>query len=105
MIAFLKEQSRRAGVHRARFVHWTKKKYGPLVIKRVRRDGQMGTSLPCIVCRKVLDRLHMPWVAHIDTQWVKSTDQNVPKSKPTHKQKTLWEKKRVFHMSKGSAHV
>lgn len=95
MIALLKEHSRKAGVPRARFSHWMKRKFGTLVIQRVRKDGQPGTSLPCVMCRKVLDRLKIPWMAHIDEVWVKSTDVCVPVSKPTNKQRGVWAKHKL----------
>jgi hypothetical protein len=90
----LREESRKAGVPKAKFSHWTKRKYGTLVIKRVRKDGQPGTSLPCVVCRKVLDRLKLSWMAHIDEKWIRSTDPCVPVSKPTNKQRGVWEKQK-----------
>jgi len=103
MIALLKEYSRRAGVPKARFSHWTKRKYGTLIIQRVRKDGQPGTSMPCVVCRKVLDRMRIPWTAHVNATWIRSTDENVPKSKPTNKQKNLWAK--ADGRLQGPAHV
>jgi hypothetical protein len=93
MVAFMREQSRREGVPRARFIHWTQRKFGPLVIQRVRKDGQPGTSLPCVVCRKTLDRMRMPWRAHIDAEWV--THENAPPSKPTTKQRNKWDKRKA----------
>lgn len=92
MISLLMEYSRRAGVPKARFSHWTKRKYGTLIIQRVRKDGQPGTSMPCVVCRKVLDRTRIQWTAHVNATWVRSTDDDVPVSKPTNKQKSLWAK-------------
>jgi hypothetical protein len=89
MLALLRELSRRRGNAPAQFTAWVHRKFGELVITRTRRDGQPGTSLPCVMCRKVLDRLHIPWRAHIDRIWVSSTDENVPPSKPTQKQKML----------------
>ena len=87
MLSRLKELSRREGNSPAQFSTWTYRKYGELVVTRLRRDGQPGTSLPCVLCRKVLDRTQIPWRAHIDHQWVSSRDPVVPPSKPTQKQK------------------
>ena len=88
MISLLREWSRREGVQRARFTHWTKRKYGDMIIQRVRKDGKPGTSLPCIACRRVLDRLRLSWKAHIDDTWVSQDD--APPSKPTTKQRMVY---------------
>jgi hypothetical protein len=79
-------------VQPARFVHWTYRKYGTFIIQRVRKDGHPGTSLPCVICRKTLDKIRIPWMAHIEDVWVKSTDAHVPPSKPTNKQKNIFSK-------------
>lgn len=60
-----------------------------MVIRRERVDGQMGISLPCIVCRKQLDRLKIPWRAHIHDTWISSRDTDIPPSKLTHRQKII----------------
>jgi hypothetical protein len=80
-------QARRQGVHPPCLAHWIHRKYGDLVVSRVRRDGGIGTSLPCVICRKILDKNSIQWRAHIGPVWVRSTDPDVPKSKPTNKQK------------------
>lgn len=87
LIARLQQQAKREGVQPARFAHWAYRKFGVLKIERVRKDGLPGTSLPCVICRKVLDKLRLPWTAHVKTHWVRSTDPDVPKSKPTTKQR------------------
>ena len=89
MISRLREISRRQGNSPAQFSTWTYRKYGELVVTRLRRDGQPGTSLPCVLCRKVLDRVQIPWRAHIDYQWVSSRDPDLPPPKLTQKQKML----------------
>jgi hypothetical protein len=73
----------------ARFVSWTYRKFGPIVVQRVRKDGLPGISLPCVICRKTLDRLRMPWMAHVNERWYHSTDADLPQSKPTNKQRSL----------------
>jgi len=88
VLARLQQQAKREGVRPACFVHWTYRKFGPLVIERVRKDGQPGCSMPCVVCRKALDKIRMPWMAHVDYKWYSSTDPDVPKSKPTNKQRS-----------------
>jgi hypothetical protein len=34
----------------------------------------------------------MPWMAHVDYKWYNSTDDDVPESKPTNKQRTYFRK-------------
>jgi hypothetical protein len=88
MIYDLKRESFRCGVPNHKFPQWVHRKYGRLVIWRVLHDGSMGLSYPCVVCRKVLDRNSIEWIAHLGTTWYSSKDLNLPKSKPTQKQKT-----------------
>ena len=91
LLAKLHHLARREGVRPARFVHWAYRKFGPLVIERMRKDGLPGISLPCVICRKALDRIRLPWIAHVESRWYNSTDPDVPDSKPTNKQRThLW---------------
>jgi len=80
-------EARRQGVHPSCLAHWIHRKFGDFVIKRVRKDDGQGISLPCVICRKILDKKLIQWRAHIEHHWVKSTDEFVPKSKPTNKQK------------------
>lgn len=61
-----------------------------LTVKRVLGDGNMGISLPCVMCRKALDRLCIQWRAHIGSTWFKSTDPDVPISRPTNRQGREW---------------
>ena len=95
MINKLMELSKRKGNSPAQFTTWTYRKFGEMTIRRDRGDGLMGISLPCIMCRKKLDRLKIPWRAHIYNQWVSSRDENVPNSKPTNKQKSILKIKRT----------
>lgn len=87
MIRSLMLQASRRGVGAANFPSWIHRKYGDFVVTRVRTDGGHGTSLPCVICRKALDRLSIQWRAHVGAQWFRSTDQNVPPSRPTSKQR------------------
>lgn len=89
MLSRLRELSRRQGNSPSQFVSWTHRKFGEMRIERTRADGIMGTSLPCVICRKALDRIGFPWCAHINDQWVSSRDEHVPASKPTQKQR-MW---------------
>ena len=88
-------EASRQGVHSSCFSRWIHRKYGDFIVRRDLHGGGLGTSLPCVVCRKVLDRMSIQWRAHIGNQWVRSTDPDVPKSKPTHKQSQEWKFSRV----------
>jgi hypothetical protein len=87
MLRDLTQEARSKGVHRACLAHWIHRKYGDIVVMRVLHDGSLGTSLPCVICRKTLERNWVQWRAHIGTLWVRSTDEVVPLSRPTQKQK------------------
>ena len=86
LIRALTLEAGRQGVHPSCLAHWIHRKYGDFIVRRDRGDGTMGTSIPCVVCRKALDRLSIQWRAHIGQKWVRSTDPHVPKSRPTNKQ-------------------
>jgi len=68
---------------------WIHRKYGDVKIERMRGTGELGTSIPCVLCRKTLDRWSIQWRAHIGNHWYKSTDEDIPDSKPTHRQRQL----------------
>lgn len=87
LIRSLQLQASRQGVGPARFSAWIHRKYGDFIVTRVRVDGGHGTSLPCVICRKALERYSIQWRAHIGSQWVKSTDPDVPPSRSTTKQR------------------
>ena len=76
----------RQGVPLSKLPHWIHRKYGDFVIQRTLFSGSLGTSIPCVICRKALDRMSIQWRAHIGDEWFKSND-SPPKSRPTHKQK------------------
>lgn len=88
-------EASRQGVHSACIARWIHRKYGDFIVVRELDDGSLGTSLPCVVCRKTLDRLSVQWRAHIGSKWVRSTDPDVPESRPTHKQKCEWKFSRI----------
>ncbi len=47
-----------------------------------------GISLPCVLCRKTIERYDICWVAHDGERWVHSKKtENLPPSIPTAKQK------------------
>lgn len=92
-IQMMKHKSRIEGVHPSGFTHWLHRKIGKLTIKRIRCDGTHGTSVPCVFCRKVLDRECIDWVAHIGEHWVSNRDEVVPKSKLTQKQRGWFQRR------------
>ena len=89
MIKKLLRESVKKGVKYHGFSDWVNRKHGTLHIWRNRRDGVLGNSLPCVLCRKAIDKHKLKWVAYLDEKWVKSTDIDVPKSVPTRKQTAL----------------
>ena len=87
MIHKLKLQASREGIRNHNFATWVHRKYGDMVVWRNLADGTPGLSLPCVLCRKALERLSIHWTAHLGPQW--HTHNDAPKSMPTHKQVTL----------------
>ena len=70
------------------FPRWLNRKYGTMVIYRLRNDGLMGISLPCVLCRKTIEKHKIRWVAFDGTCWIDSLrSENVPKARPTNKQR------------------
>lgn len=90
LIQYLKHRSRIEGVQRSTFYHWVHRKLGELVIMRRKCDGNLGTSVPCVCCRKVLDHGCIRWKAHIGDAWFSSHGDSVPVSKPTQKQRGIF---------------
>jgi hypothetical protein len=89
MIYDLRRAAQRDGVPNHRFSSWVHRKYGRIVIWRLLHDGTLGLSLPCVLCRKALENVHIEWMAHLGDTWYSSKDSDVPKSQPTHKQKNM----------------
>ncbi len=87
MIRQLLHTFRKKGSPLCDFSRWIHRKYGVLVVWRPRKDGVMGVSIPCVLCRKEIERFGIQWMAFTGDKWVSSTDPDVPKSTPTHKQK------------------
>jgi hypothetical protein len=82
-------EANRAGVKPHQLGNWIHRKYGDVIIERMCGTGELGTSIPCVFCRKTLDRWAIQWRAHSGSQWHRSTDIDVPVSRPTHRQKQL----------------
>lgn len=76
------------GVPLYKFSVWFIRKYKEIIIERQRYDGLPGISLPCVLCRKTLDKFDIPWKCQMgEAGWVCSKDDFVPPSRPTTKQK------------------
>jgi hypothetical protein len=89
MIKDLRWEAKRQGVHPSCLAYWIHRKYGDFIVKKIRKDGLPGTSLPCVMCRKALERSAIQWRAHIGHDWYRSTDPATPESHPTNRQRTL----------------
>lgn len=58
-----------------------------MVVERKNIYGD-AVSLPCVLCRKVMERLDIRWTAHDGEKWVHSKkSEYLPASVPTAKQK------------------
>lgn len=58
-----------------------------MIIWRPRADGSVGTSIPCVLCRRAIEKNKIRWVAFDGEKWVDSEkSDNLPISKPTSKQ-------------------
>lgn len=97
-IEMMRHRAQINGVPPSKFPHWLHMKVGSLIVVREKSDGNLGTSLPCILCRKVLDRSNIQWSAHIGDHWVSSSDDVVPKSKFTNKQRGYFDRRRRLEL-------
>lgn len=71
------------------FRHWLRRKYGHLTIFRQTIHGD-AISLPCVLCRKMIERFDICWVAHDGEKWINSRKCiELPPSNPTSKQKRV----------------
>lgn len=76
------------GLRLHNFPRWLHRTHGDLVVWRPRKDGVIGVSIPCVLCRKEIEKYHIQWTAFTGEKWVHSNrDLDVPKSIPTHKQR------------------
>jgi hypothetical protein len=68
------------------FRNWLHRKYGELVVERRTCYG-LGNSLPCVLCRKAIERIGIHWTAHDGTKWIHSKkSESLPPSIATNKQ-------------------
>ena len=87
LIRRLYRECLKKGYKSHQFTEWLHRKYGHLIIMRRNTLGD-AISLPCVLCRKMIERYDICWAAHDGDQWVhsKKSDQ-LPQSIPTAKQK------------------
>ncbi len=86
MIRNLLHISLKKGVPIYKFSQWVHRVHGDLVVWRPRKDGPMGISIPCILCRKMIDKYGIQWIAYTGSEWIHSKKDVLPVSQPTHKQ-------------------
>lgn len=71
------------------FRDWLIRKHGHLIIQRSNTLGD-AKSVPCVMCRKMIERYDIPWAAYDGNKWVHSQrDICLPVSKPTNKQRRI----------------
>jgi len=86
LIKNLKHEFLKKGYKNHQFSSWMNRKHGALVICRETSYGD-GISLPCVLCRKMIEKYNFKWIAYDGERWVHSCRSvNVPKSRPTNKQ-------------------
>jgi hypothetical protein len=88
MIKHLVRLSKKKGIAPHKFSQWVHRIHGTLNVWRMRKDGILGCSLPCVLCRKAIENYKLKWSAFDGQTWIHSTrSKHLPKSKPTHKQR------------------
>jgi hypothetical protein len=79
----------KSGYRPHQFTNWLHRKHGHLVVFRQNIHGD-AISLPCVLCRKMIERFDICWMAHDGDKWIHSKKTNdLPRSLPTAKQKRL----------------
>ena len=53
------------------FSDWLHRKYGHLIVFRKNMHGD-AISLPCVLCRKMIERYDICWTAHDGERWIHS---------------------------------
>lgn len=81
-----REYMKKGYSNRNNFTNWLHRKYGEMVVERKTVYGD-GISMPCVLCRKAIEKNHIKWSAFDGQKWIHSvkTDK-LPNSVPTHKQ-------------------
>jgi hypothetical protein len=89
LIRNLKHDFLKKGYKNHQFKSWVNRKCGALVIHRKTSYGD-GISLPCVLCRKVMDKYNLKWIAYDGNEWIHSCKSiHLPKSQPTNRQKRV----------------
>ena len=88
LLVRLRRESIRKGVRPHGFSSWLHRVYGDFIVWRHRKDDPCpGVSVPCVVCRKTIERHRIQWVAYTAAEWIHSNRAvRVPVSKPTNRQ-------------------
>lgn len=87
LIKNLKRDFLKRGYKSHQFSSWVNRKHGTLVISRETSYGD-GISLPCVLCRKIIEKYDIKWIAYDGKKWINSyKDIELPKSVPTNKQR------------------
>jgi hypothetical protein len=89
LIRRLYRECLKKGCKSHQFTEWLHRKYGQLIVYRRNIHGD-AISLPCVLCRKMIERYDICWMAYDGIQWVHSKrSEHLPPSTPTPKQKRL----------------
>jgi hypothetical protein len=103
----LLERLRRCALRAGAAAHevgaWIRRKHGSVTVTRPvqRPDGSLaaGTSLPCVTCRRLLDRLGVRWSATAPDGRTVDSSSFEGKSKPTGRQAAEFEAQRRRKLS------
>ena len=71
LIRNLKHDFLKKGYKNHQFSSWVNRKHGALVICRETSYGD-GISLPCVLCRKMIEKYKFKWIAYDGERWVHS---------------------------------
>jgi hypothetical protein len=86
LIKRLYRECLKSGYKPHQFTEWLHRKHGDLIVSRQNIYGD-AISMPCVICRKVMERLNISWRAHDGCQWIHSKKSEfIPESRPTSKQ-------------------
>jgi hypothetical protein len=89
LIRHLYRECLKKGHKSHQFTEWLHRKYGHMIVFRRTVYGD-AISLPCVLCRKMIERYAICWVAHDGEQWVHSKKtESLPPSTPTPKQRRV----------------
>jgi hypothetical protein len=89
LIKQLYRQCMKKGYKPHQFSEWLHRKYGEMIVQRKTCVGH-GNSLPCVLCRKAIEKVGIKWVAYDGSNWVHSKKTIcLPTSIPTNKQQRV----------------